>query len=114
MPIQILIVTLNHCDAERFDRISYESLTRSSLDPDIYEAAKSASTLAEASMNLIKANGPDSADIGEAEILARKAVRVIKALKGPGDDFIMLVVSTLVEIGFFKKNWGCNLEFFRR
>jgi hypothetical protein len=36
-----------------------------------------------ASCNLIEENCPESADIEEAEMLARKAVRIMKELKEP-------------------------------
>jgi hypothetical protein len=69
-----LIGILSHYyDAERFARICYEALTRAPLDPDSFEAAEAAINLVNASCNLIKSNGPDSADKEEAEMLARKA-----------------------------------------
>jgi hypothetical protein len=80
---KLLILALNRTqcsedfyNAERFARISYKSLTRAPLDPESYAAAQAASNLAIAPCNLIKANGPESADINEAEKLANDAVRI--------------------------------------
>jgi tetratricopeptide (TPR) repeat protein len=106
--IEILNKTGNYYDAERFARICYESLTRVPLDPDSYEAAAAARNLAEASFNLFPESvdiDPESADIDEAEILARKAVRIVKELKGPGSDKMIPVFQTLIKILFEKKNF---------
>jgi hypothetical protein len=72
--IEILGLTGDYYDAERFARICYDALTRAPLDSNCYEAAEAARNLAEASCNLIRDIGPESADIDEAEMLARKAV----------------------------------------
>jgi hypothetical protein len=80
--IETLTAVGDFYDAERFARICYEGLTRPPLDPESYEAAEAASNLAFASHDLIKAYGPDGADIEEAEMLAKKSVRIIKKLKG--------------------------------
>jgi tetratricopeptide (TPR) repeat protein len=72
--IEILIATGELYDAERFARVCYDSLTRVPLDPDSYEAANAARNLTEVSCDLIRANGLDSVNIEEAEMLARKAV----------------------------------------
>jgi hypothetical protein len=74
--IEILSRTGHHHDnVERFARICYECLTRTPLDPESFEAAEAAGNLSRASFDLIQANGPGSADIDEAEMLAKKAVR---------------------------------------
>jgi hypothetical protein len=104
--IRALGMTGDHHDAERFARICYDSLTRPHLDPESYEAAKAAGNLAGASYNLIKANGPDSADIEEAEMLATTAVRIIKALKGPSDSYLKLIFGYLMNIKYSRKDYG--------
>jgi hypothetical protein len=104
--IETLGMTGDHYDAERFARICYQSLTRPPLDPESYEAAKAAGNLARASYNLIKANGPGSADIEEAEMLAIEAVRIIRALKGRSDIFIPCFFDVLVNIRLLKKDYG--------
>jgi hypothetical protein len=61
--------------------------------------------LADASCNLINKNGPenaDNADIDEAEMLARKAVRIIKELKGPVDDEMSHAFPSLLSVLFIK------------
>jgi tetratricopeptide (TPR) repeat protein len=100
--IEILNETGNYYDAERFARVCYEALTRAPLDPDSFEAANAASNLADASRNLINENGPLSADIKEAEILARKAVRIVRELKGPFSFEMRNAFRSLVNVIFLK------------
>jgi tetratricopeptide (TPR) repeat protein len=102
--IKILNATGEFYDAERFARVCYEGLTRVPLDPDSCEAAKAAINLANASCLLIEANGPESADIEEAEMLARKAVRIMMELKGPGISDMMYAFQALVNVIFTKKD----------
>jgi hypothetical protein len=79
--IEILVLTGDFYDAERFARVCYEALTRAPLDPDSFEAANAAKNLVNSSYLLIETNGPESANIDEAEMLARKAVSIMKNLK---------------------------------
>jgi hypothetical protein len=51
---------------------------------------------------LIQANDPESADIDEAEIFARKTVRIVKELKGPGSQEMIGVFQVLVKVIFMK------------
>jgi hypothetical protein len=76
--IGVLATTGHYYDAERFARVCYDSLTHTPLDPDSFEAGKAAANLSRASCDLIKANGPEAADIEEAETLAKKAIRIPK------------------------------------
>jgi hypothetical protein len=103
--IGILNRTGNFYDAERFARVCYDGLTRAPLDPDSFEAAKAASNLAEASFNLIDKNGPESADIDEAEILARKAVQIIKEFTGPGSTENIDAFEVLANVLFIKEDF---------
>jgi hypothetical protein len=52
-------------------------LTRNPLYSENLLSAKAASNLANALCNLIRTKGPQSADIEEAEKLARKAFRIM-------------------------------------
>jgi tetratricopeptide (TPR) repeat protein len=104
--IEILNKTEDYYDAERFARVCYDGLTRPPLDPDSYEAADAAKNLAEASCNLIMKNGPEAADIEEAEMLARKAVRIIKHLQGAGNEELSMSLDTLVNILLLKKDFS--------
>jgi tetratricopeptide (TPR) repeat protein len=103
--IMILGQTGDHYDAERFARICYETLTRAPLDRESFEAAKAATNLSCASINLIDANGPESADIEEAKLLARMAVRIIKKLKGFDSTEYAWSFGNLGEILFCKKDY---------
>jgi hypothetical protein len=108
MFIQVLNENLgDHYDAERFARINYEILTSPHHGSDLesYEVANAARNLSLASCNLIKANGPNSADIEEAEMLARKAVRIIKNLKGPISSEIIWAISSLLSVVILKKDF---------
>jgi hypothetical protein len=102
--VHILNQTGDFYDAERFARICYEGLTRAPSDPDSFEAAKAARNLANASCNLICKNGPDSADIEEAEMLAKKAVRIMKELKGPVSSEMINAFQALVNVLMIRKN----------
>jgi hypothetical protein len=104
--IQALGQTHDYYDAEWFARICYEALTRAPLDPESYEAARAATRLANASRHLIDENGADSADIEEAEMLARKAVRIVKKVKGPCSEEIRFSFSFLMDIKCHKNNYG--------
>jgi hypothetical protein len=113
--ITILRATGDFNDAERFASVCYDSLTRPPLDPDSYEAADAAKNLAGTSYDLIMANGPGSINLEEIEILARKAVRIIKKLKGPASDKFTWSFNVLSDIIIFlKKDYGeetkCLLE----
>lgn len=96
--------TGDYYDAERFAQVCYDSFTCAPLDPNSYEAAIAASNLPCASINLIKANGPESADIEEAEMLVRKAVRIVKELKGHGSAEMINIFRTLIYVLFWKKD----------
>jgi hypothetical protein len=103
--IEMLNATGDFYDAERFARVCYEALTRGPLDPDCFEAARAAMNLANASCNLIIKNGPESADFDEAEMLARKAVRIVKELKGPGSNKMIIASQILFEVTLMKRNF---------
>jgi hypothetical protein len=62
--------------------------------------------LAIASCNLIKSEGSDSADIEEAEMLARKAVHIMKKLGDPGGDGVRWTFGNLVIVLFQKEDFG--------
>jgi hypothetical protein len=57
--IQVLIMTENYYDVERFARVCYDGLTRPPSDPESREAAKAAANLALVSYDLNIANGPN-------------------------------------------------------
>jgi tetratricopeptide (TPR) repeat protein len=103
--IEILCMTGDFYDAERFARM-YDALTRLPLDPESFEAVGAGDRLAFASCLLIKANGPESADIDEAEMLARKAVRIVKELKGPGSESMRYNFNVLVEVLALKEDYS--------
>jgi hypothetical protein len=104
--IEILNRTGNYYDAERFARVCYEALTRAPLDPNSYEAADAARNLANASCNLIETNGFKSAVIEEAEMLARKAVRIMKELKESKSIEMINTFQTLVNVLSTKKDFS--------
>jgi hypothetical protein len=52
---------------------------------------------------LLNANGPESANIEEAEVLARKALRIMKKLRGPVSDEMSDAFNVLMSIIFLKK-----------
>jgi hypothetical protein len=104
--IEILFQTGDFYDAEHFSRICYDSLTRPTLDPESFEAAKAAGDLALASYKFRKTNHPDSGDIEEAEMLARKAVRIIKRLKGSANNEMVFSFRALIRIKFLKNDYG--------
>lgn len=105
-----LIMTLgdivDYYDAERFARICYEALIRPPLDPDSYEAAKAADNLSHASYNMLKENRTASGDLDEADMLARKALRIIKDKKGTGFAELIIAFHNLVLIKTMKKDCG--------
>lgn len=78
--INVLIDLEEYYDAERFARVAYELIRGGCLQrPDnneCIEIANAAQSLAEVSYHLIVQNGPDRCDIEEAEMLAKKAVRI--------------------------------------
>jgi hypothetical protein len=113
----------DYYNAERFAKVCYEALTRPPLDPESYEAAKAALNLARASYNLYQTVGPDSADIEEAEMLAKEGVSyIMNNFKGCVSDIMIDGVSdimiddvsnimmdgvcTLLNIKFMKKDFG--------
>lgn len=103
--IEILTETGDYYDAERYARFCYDGLTHAPLNPDSKEAAMAASNLVDASYNMIKESGPESADINEAEALARKGVRITKELmkhsKSAERSFCILI-----DILLYKENYG--------
>jgi tetratricopeptide (TPR) repeat protein len=104
--VEILSVIGDYYDSERFARVCYESQTRAPFDPESLQAAFAASNLAIASCNLIKSEGPESADIEEALMLARKAVYIMKKLGDPGDDGVRWSFGNLVIVIFQKGDFG--------
>jgi hypothetical protein len=104
--IETLALTGDHYDTECFARICYQNLTRPPLDPESYQAAKAAGNLARVSFDLIEASGPDSADIEKADMLASKAVCIIRALKGRSDANIPYFFVTLVKIKLLRNDYG--------
>jgi hypothetical protein len=98
--------TGEYYDAERFARICYEARTRPPLDSENFEAAEAPCSLACAFYELIRANGSESADVEEAEMLARKAVLVMKELKGLGSDYVGWSFGVLTLVLRFKKDYG--------
>jgi hypothetical protein len=65
--------------------------------------------LANVFCNLIEANGPESGNIEEAEMLARTALRIMKELKRPTFEF-KKCFDGLLGILFFKKDYGVVTE----
>jgi tetratricopeptide (TPR) repeat protein len=98
--VEILGEIGDYYDSERFARVCYESLTRAPRDPEGLQAAFAASNLAIASCNMIKSKGSDSTDIREAEMLARKAVRIMKKLGDLGGDGVRWTFGNLVIVLF--------------
>jgi tetratricopeptide (TPR) repeat protein len=99
--IEALNMTEDYYDAERFARFCYDGLTRPPLDPDSYEAAQASINLSFACCNLNKRDGPESADIEEAEMLASKGISIIKEVKGPGCYDMRWSFSALIKVIFF-------------
>jgi hypothetical protein len=83
------------------------------LDPDSFEAAQAASNSADAAYNLIWKNSAESADIDEAEMLARKAVHITKELDRY-DSQTERCFEALINVLKIKNNYGnetkCLLE----
>jgi hypothetical protein len=77
--IHILIMLEEYVDAERYARISYECLTRP-IDTESEEVANAAMLLADVTFQLIL-DGKDG-DIEEAEMLARKSLRIMQKIDG--------------------------------
>jgi hypothetical protein len=96
--ISSFLFTGDYYDAERFARVCYGSLTGPHLDPECCEADRAACSLALATHKLIKANGLECADIEEAEMLARKAVRIMKELKGHDSNSLIWTFSALSNV----------------
>lgn len=77
------------------------------MDPESYQAAIATGYLAKASSRSFQANSPDCGpDIEEAEILAKKAVRIFKKLQSPTSDEVLCGMSILVNIKFFNNDYG--------
>lgn len=108
--IQVLISTKDFYNAERFARICYECLTRSSLDPESYDAGDAARNLALASCELLEANGLESANIEEAEKLARESVRIMKILEGSTSGDVKSSFNVLVRVLTLKNDCGDDLK----
>jgi hypothetical protein len=108
--ISTLCHTGDHYDAERFARICYDSLTRPPLDPESHETAKARTNLVHVSYNMIIANGSDSADIEEAEIVVEKAVCILKELNGPANNDVIDDLEVLINIKYLKKDWGSEAK----
>jgi hypothetical protein len=104
--IDILNQKGNHYDAEHFARVCYDSLIRPRLDPESFAAANATTDLSCAIYDMIKANGLESADIDEAEMLAREGLRIMRKLKDPGSMEIKWNYEALVQILFFKKDFS--------
>jgi hypothetical protein len=92
------------------------------LDPDTYAADKAALNLADASSNIyaeakaahladascsmLQFSGPESSDIEEAVMLARKAVRIIIELKGFADEDSIWAFGALFNVFHIKKDFS--------
>jgi hypothetical protein len=79
--INVLILTEEFEDAERYARISYECLTRS-VDSECEEIANASESLANVTFELICRKGVEGGDIMEAEMLCRKALRIKEKIHG--------------------------------
>jgi hypothetical protein len=108
--IENLSKTEDHYDAERFARICYGSLTRPPIDPESREAAAAAAQLAQTCHDHIEAIGPDSADIEEAEMLARKAVEIMKKFRDPVSKEMMAGVKALADIKLLQNDFGDEIK----
>lgn len=80
--ITILVATGEFYDAERFARVCYDGLTRAPRE-----------------------NDPEGGDIIEAEMLARKAVHIMKEFKGPFSKASLLSCKVFFNIILFKKDF---------
>ena len=78
--INVLILTEEYEDAERYARISYECLTRS-IDTESEEVANAAESLANIMYNLIR-RGVEGVNVVEAEMLSRKVLRIRQRVNG--------------------------------
>lgn len=101
--ITLLIATNEYYDAERYARISYECLTRP-IDTECLEIGNAAESLARVSYELIVQNGPESGDIVETEMLARKAIRIRGRILGRNHPDLTRIFLTLSNILKMKGN----------
>jgi AcrR family transcriptional regulator len=98
--INTLIKTDEYETAERYARISYESLTRP-IDPESLEVAEAAALLAYVSYELIRSTESGNGNIVEAEVLSRKAKRIMERIHGPNhyvDVNIKLNLSNILQL----------------
>jgi tetratricopeptide (TPR) repeat protein len=93
--VEILTSKGKYYDAERFARVVYESTTP--MDPDAL--ARAACNLS----RLIFRNVSESADIEEAEMLARKSVQIMIDFKGPAHEDMILCFKNLVDVLKYQK-----------
>jgi tetratricopeptide (TPR) repeat protein len=91
--IEILITLEEYEDAERYARISYECLTRPT-DTESEEVADAAMTLASVTYNLICC-GKDG-NMAEAEMLARKSLRITQKNHGCDTSSVKIILSNIL------------------
>lgn len=88
---------MEYYDAERYARINFEILTKP-IDNETLDIGNYSESLAIISYHLIQENGLDSGDIAEAEMFARKAIRVKEKTHGVNYRFTMRALRTLSSI----------------
>jgi hypothetical protein len=86
--IDILIQLKEYYDAERYVRILYECITRP-IDTESDDVANAAISLATITFKLVDQKGPEGGDVVEAEMLARKCIRIKEKVFGV--DHVMIV-----------------------
>lgn len=101
--VAILLEIGNYYDAERFARIVNETLNRPPWDPKSMNAANPA-------VGLSKENRPESADIDEAYMLVRDAIRIIKKVNGYGNESMIHCFDTFLEIIVRKKDFSDEIK----
>jgi hypothetical protein len=85
-------------DAERYSRMSYECLTRP-IDTESLDVANAAESLADVIYQLFLCKGLEGGDIVEAEMLARKSLRILEATFGSDDICtIKVLLSNILQI----------------
>jgi hypothetical protein len=95
--INELIDLKEYYDAERYARMYYKQSTQH-VDTENLEVSNAAELLAEAVSMLYARHGPKKFDILEAEVLSRKALRIIERIYGRTHIIVNRNLSTLSEI----------------
>jgi tetratricopeptide (TPR) repeat protein len=98
--ISCLIELGEFYDAERYSRMCYECLTRP-IDTESLDVADAAESLADVTYRLFLSEGLEGGDIVEAEMLARKSLRIKEATFGPDNYMtcpIKIILSNLLQV----------------